>query len=1085
MKKFIRIFFISLLFSLLAPLPADEAEEVEVLSLEEIDELIDLTEYNKALYEVAVYMENYPDDFDRAQLRVERIMEERLTYNDMSEDLVATLEKISSDDNDEDLSDEELIERDEQTFTMISGIEDKERRQSKAQKEFTNQARRTISMGFYIRQYNRIMNLGKSLSDEEKYKESIQRYKSGLSSIVVESGHDKIFYFDDEGLPLELPIDYSEVMIGDKDIDSAVKEIIGVQEDPDRTVTSGRVYELMKGFDQLYEKCSVSYDNFIDACRRNDAERAESEYTVLSANLSEYIRIRNSLLSCAKELEEISLIAVDAIKKKYDVENNDADVSNLYMSYAANFIKGDPEVPGTGVVSAMDLKFGKWIEALKDAVEGQGKDSLSNAQLVLPPSSLFGDETLFAPVIRNVGAIEAISPLGKGFQSLYGEIENKSGKKIDANLPDFESSLDFAKDFAREMCEALENARILSAKQIFEGDDIDAQIDTAMRFEEILDMASKPAPDFIASELARENSYFARGLRSSAKGTEVISFADKMLDFRNDIDYYNSLRRQNISKAQERAGEIWGKIAGVFAKKGEDTKASYDKNYEHSMYILNGTNTTGLNPDNMDKENEIVIKNARGAYENARGLNDKITALERDIGTWKNALARGQRFVSTDTSLKDAVSSLEATSRALSELKSKNAQLLSEADRRAKDAARLIESGKKHYNLMESSANRFDYDESSNQYEQALKDYYEALDYQYSEELVRLITELNTLRSRVREIEVDEALAQVEALKRQANEHIFQGNYTPAVSLLNQAKNLLAKKNIDPDAEIEELLLIIKDIQKSVKERTLSLQNPHYAELSRSLDEGHKDYDSGVELKKNGDGRGAKEKFESAKLSVNNVLNEQPYNDEARDILFKTEYELNPGESFRTQFFEPKFREAEKDKDLDTLRDLAKFIPDYPGLSDAISRIENEQNSRAQVLKNRVDPKAKSAASDAKQTAEANRLAQEAQRIYASANGNEERLAEALRIANQALVIDSKNAIALRVSSAVRRARATVADAPLTVAQTRLLTAARNLRNSAPEKALEYMQQLMSNQAASRNTEVKKLYEQIQRRLGN
>ena len=190
MKKLIRLVFALLLFLLLAPLPADEDN---VLSLAEIDELIENTEYNRALYEVAVYMETFPDDFDNAQLRVQRILSERLTYNIMSEELVDTLEEISNDENEEGLSDEELIERDEQTFTMISGIEEKERRQSKAQKEFTNQARRTISMGFYIRQYNRIMNLGKSLSDEGRLRESIMRYKSGLSSIVVESGHDKIF----------------------------------------------------------------------------------------------------------------------------------------------------------------------------------------------------------------------------------------------------------------------------------------------------------------------------------------------------------------------------------------------------------------------------------------------------------------------------------------------------------------------------------------------------------------------------------------------------------------------------------------------------------------------------------------------------------------------------------------------------------------------------------------------------------------------------------------------------------------------------------------------------------------------------
>lgn len=1054
------------------------------MSLQEIDALIDQTEYNKALLEVVKYMKSFPNDFDRAQLRVERILTERVDYNSRAEELVLALEEVTA-EGDEEEDSEAAYERDEQRFNMISELEEIERRQSKTQKDFTNQARRTISMGFYIRQYNRIMSAGLALSDEEKFMESMLRYKAGFSSVVVESGHDKIFY-DEDGVPLEIPIDYHDVMLGKKNVDQLATEIIGVQEDPGRIVKSGKIYELTKDYEELYKNCQDAYDGFVRSIQNGRMEDAQFFMTGIKTNFAKFREVRNALLVQARELEKLDLVATDAIRKRYNLENSNADISNSYISYAANFIKGDESVPGTGMVGAMDMSYCKWVEGLKNTLVAKIQNNFTSSEQNLPIERLFADETKFDPNISSVATVSGMAGYGKDTQVLYDGIRDIKGKKMESALPELASSFDFVNKFSKEFESALSDAKILAAKNIFESTaDIDAQVAAAIRFEEILNMSSNPAPEFIGKEKTSENSYFASEPEKKVLGFYPIQFSDRRIDFRKDIDYFNSLRQKNIEMAQNRAGEVWGNIAGLFAKKGTDSSKEYQSNYSLSTDIMNGTNETGMNPDNMDKENDLVKKNSKGAYENAQGLNEHISSLEKDIASWNKALERGRRFASTKSELKNGMDILNSTLQSLSELKEKNSVLLKEAQRRYDASKRLIESGKSHYNLMERAANNFDYDTSSEQYELALKDYYEALDYQYSEELVELINQLNALRSKVREIEVDEALAEVDRLKRQANEYIFNGNFTPAVTLLNQAKNLLAKKNIDPDAEIEELLLTIKDIQKSVKEKTLSLQNPHYEELSRSLDEGHKDYDAGIQLKKAGKTAEAKEKFEGAKFSVNNVLNEQPYNDEARDILFQTEYQLNPGESFRTQFFEPKFREAEKEKDLDTLRDLEKFIPDYPGLKALIKKIENEQNSRAQSLKNRVDPKAKSAASDAKQTAEANRLAQEAQRIYSSANGNEERMAEALKIANQALVIDSKNTIALRVSSAVRRARATVADAPLTIAQTRLLTAARNLRNSAPEKAMEYMNQLMSNAAAARNTEVKKLFEQIQRRLGN
>ena len=153
-KQIVLIIFLSLSLCCKGRLfSQEEPAQERVLSLKEIDQLIDETSYNEALLELTRYLSAYPNDFDRAQKRISRIMKIREEYNKGAESLVDIIKN----------GDETKAEK----LTKITELEGFESDPSEITVEFTNLARRTVTLGEVLLQYNRIMREGVALVRKE------------------------------------------------------------------------------------------------------------------------------------------------------------------------------------------------------------------------------------------------------------------------------------------------------------------------------------------------------------------------------------------------------------------------------------------------------------------------------------------------------------------------------------------------------------------------------------------------------------------------------------------------------------------------------------------------------------------------------------------------------------------------------------------------------------------------------------------------------------------------------------------------------------------------------------------------------
>ena len=171
----------------------------EVMSLWQIDHLIELTDYSTALQQLSLYIKKYPDQFDKAQKRVSKILKARSAYNNQAIELA---EKMRLSAEGENLTDEEINELDVQKMDIIVALEKSEENPPLEEVNLTNDARRTVRLSYYINKSNIIVNQGSSLvasgnlDSKDNYTGAIEKFKEGLTLKTNDS--DIVFNGDEE-----------------------------------------------------------------------------------------------------------------------------------------------------------------------------------------------------------------------------------------------------------------------------------------------------------------------------------------------------------------------------------------------------------------------------------------------------------------------------------------------------------------------------------------------------------------------------------------------------------------------------------------------------------------------------------------------------------------------------------------------------------------------------------------------------------------------------------------------------------------------------------------------------------------------
>jgi|GEM_PF-1372462 len=1037
----------------------------EVLSLKQIDLLIDTTAYNEALKELTRYITAHPNDFDRAQKRISRVMKLREDYNGGAGALVDLIKN----------GDESKAEK----LSKIAELENSELDSNDNVIEFTNLARRTVTLGEVLILYEKIMREGVALVRKEKFSEAAVKFEEGFA--IKNEVSDLIFDADNpehgaEGIPV----------VYESDITEPVRHSVSNV----RTLVAGSLSS--SSMEARISECEKAYGEYIKAVSARDIYAVKSALKNVNSAFSKYADLRNRIIAEAKILEEKDLLAN---------QRNPLLFGTSYITFHQKFILGDESNPDTGIIGAFDAYYNSRVEGMKEKTNEAVLDILGTLIANLPENKIYSLADKIDGEQKNVASAKSYSQFARFVHDLYNLEKNLDGSTVGEKHSGYASSMEFVSEYLADLALAYKSAQELAFEKRnpekidrndFSQPVVSHNLKKLLRYEQIK-ADSKSYISLVNDEQQKQKDYFdskserekeieelrrISGGRLKISGTKKrttagVQISDDPLDFRRQIDYFSSLNEQNLREAAFHAKGLWGYIALAYSTEAQ-------KDYDHYENLCSNTENllTGGKPPAYDEKGfttEFIKKFPVEARDAAIRINQEISQKKEELIEKRKMLEGGEEYRKSESDFDRGTLAVDKIIEDFDLLRARNQLVINDSMPKIMAYENLLKDADEQYNLAIAAFKKENFDGANAAVDLASEKYAGALDIEYSEKIRAMREEtLNELALKIQRAEYEKVLREVFALKDKAAIAYYSSSFDAAENLLVMAQSRWAKVSTDPDSEIEDMLNIVKTIKSIEYGRVLLQSDPHYPELSYSLDMAKQAFERGLLLKKQENADGAREAFNLSLTNIRNVQNVYPLNKEARLITLKIQQELDP-EGFPRQF-ENQYNAARlnsnKNERLADLEDLYAVNPKYPGLAQEIYEIKDSLG---------MFPK-KEVRKEVKKSAES-KIA-EAKKAFKEAGSNEARLNRALALANEAIAIDGSSKSAKELKLQIQLKIGASSTAILSQNDEKMYAEAARLFNQRRfADAKEIMDNLLKGAAAKRSRKVIDLNNRLLKRL--
>ena len=1072
-KKWLLITILTSL--LLAPIFSenDEIGEGEVLSLSQIDILIETTAYNEALKALTRYIEAHPNDFDRAQKRISRIMKERETFNKGAADLVDLIKN----------GDESKSEK----LSKITELESSELDSTDTVIDFTNLARRTVTLGEVLIHYNRIMREGVALVKKKSYSEAAVKFEEGFT--IKNESTDVVF--DTENPSKD---DLGTLVVYESDITTPVRKSVNEV----RALIAGTLTSA--SMESRILDCEKAYEEYVAAITARSLDAVKIALNHVNSAFGRYAELRNKIIEESKILDKADKLAN---------ERNPLLLGTSYITFHQKFILGDESHPDTGIIGAMDAYFNTRVEDMKSRTNVVVFDILNDVLKNLPENKIYSLSDKITEEEKNVATSKSYAASALFLHNLYNLEKNLDGSTVGQNHSGYASSMGFVNENIADLGLAYGSVRELAAqkanpekidKNDLSDPTISRNLSKLMRYEKIKS-DSKSYISLINDEQEREKKYFdaktkrekeleelvamsggTLKINAKKRTTAGVQISDDPLDFRKQIAYFTSVNEQNLREATSHAKGLWVYLANAYSILAEKSYNDFEKQCSSTEFLLYGEKKTNFmeeneskNDENAEFSSEFIKKYPIEAKNAAVKLNSEISKKKEELVAQRKLLEGGEEYRKSEKDYDEGTISLDRTIHNFDSLFARNYVVINEAEPKIREYENLVREANEQYEVAIKLFKKEDFDGANAAVDSSSEKLASALDIEYSEK-IRNMREgtLSDLAMKIQKAEYEKVLREVFALKDKATTYYYSSNFDAAESILVNAQVRWAKVSLDPDPEIEDLLNIIKTVKSATYGRVLLQSDPHYPELSYSLDMAKQSFEKGVKFKKKGDDEKARESFNIALTNVRNVQNVYPLNQEARLITLKIQQELDP-EKFQRDFasmLAAARSKAQASERLAELEALHEINPKYPGLA---QEIYNIKDSLGMFPKKTVKKEVKKSADS--------KIA-EAKRAFKAAGSDEAKLNRALALVNEAIAIDgtSKEAKSLKLDIQLKIGSNNTAilsqnDEKMYAEAARLF----NQRRFSDSKQI--MDRLLQGAAAKKSRKVIDLYNRLLKRL--
>ncbi len=1000
------------------------------MSLFEIDRLIRRTEYDEALRQLNIYIEKNPEKFDNAQSRIYRIMNARTQYSILAEKLIKLIQTDPGNNK--------------QIYEITAQLEKFERHPSDQNLQFIADLKKSAEFNYFRAQFIEIQNETAAKSQAGEYVAAVEKAKEGFWL------YRDSFYEQWEDNP-EITDSVNAILA---DLDAHILEF-----EDKNTVT----------------RFNNAINDFLKAVNQDQYEQALNRFTEVENQFKTYNRLRLAIINDGLKLQNKF-----AEVQKLDSDSTDAS----FLPFMFRFVFGIDSVKNSGILGAVDAQWnavaGKMNAAVYDgllkkyaryetAIDNQLSDDVKRY--------VFLEKKVID--LYNISAlVETTHPLKNPYEPYYA-IGNYVEKLCDNTVRltnNHSEVLRLAEAQKTEIAKITENGDALSLQEhskiingLFESNEKITKItgektaqqldayDWAKKYKEVVDIAGHKDFD---------------GLTAVYNNTLDSIFTDAenaiLLSFSEITGYYKRCSKNVYDNAYAYYNSAEKYRNGFFTKIPTNIRNELNRDISVSTKYEDSFNANpeldfGIYYSYPDISLEISKYTQQLAQTGLTTLDGYISVI-RD-----NLKAHPQKD--------DAVEYIEEHKEKLRGLINDSKNQAQIAQRQITQATLARNEADLRFQEAQNALRKEDFDTARKKLQDALTKYDESLNAKNDEELrSQTDSKLQSLGESIAKAENEIVVREVRELKTLAKDAYFNGRFDDAEKYLNQAKIRWAVTNVNEDEEISNLLNFVNTAISMKTGREILPSAPQYPEMSQLLNMAYQYFDEGSRKIGEGDRAGGEADLGLALESIQKLQYVYPLNQEASILTLRINRLLDPkkfSEEFAQKIEIAKMMCKSRDTQQEgyaNLLDYYELSPDYKGLKDLIYQVEIDIGIRQKPVNNSG-------------VARANRLVNDAQKIYNSAGNDTKKLEQALAKVDEALALVSDNKTAMSLKDKITTKIGGNTSTVLSTEDERLYQLAiQRLQNNNVVGANAIVEQLLKKPQNSNSQKIKELKNKIEAR---
>lgn len=906
------------------------------MSLWQIDHLIELTDYSTALQQLSLYIKKYPDQFDKAQKRVSKILKARSAYNNQAIELA---EKMRLSAEGENLTDEEINELDVQKMDIIVALEKSEENPPLEEVNLTNDARRTVRLSYYINRSNIIVNQGSSLvasgnlDSKDNYTGAIEKFKEGLTLKTNDS--DIVFNGDEE-----IPVVYSASF--NKDVDSHIQNI--------------RNYSL--SISKNMDDCQTAYEKYCAALESNVPSQAVSAFSEVKTSFERLASVRNMLYKEGKVLADLD-------HKALELNPGLGDTS--YVTFSRWAVTGVDSNPDSGIIGAIDGFWNTRTESMKQKLYETVRKNFESVALGLDFENGIFNSTDYAALNTSRRLAGEFAGFGSQIHGLYSLLTDSNC----AGFTQYNQSMDFASMLAKNNFRTLlsavrniqnQNTQVAERKVVNNdftkfGDDC---IASASFYEkELLTLGELKNNQLLISEKEIQSqiennesneSNESNPVQEKARTTAGIQVKDEILSWKENIELYDSVISVSEEECKKQAGHVWSLVAQTYSLEADNQLLAFTLRNAQAQNLLNGV-----------EEETNGIRGTRyypsRAAEECVKLNLDISKQRNILSQYRFTLDGGVAYKESEPLYSAGIENIERVITALNDLVVNNNQVISQARVKANQAAKATNRARQAYDQAVKFLNKNQYEEARSSLDEARESYLLSLSLEENQEFRRQFGPMISATDEEITVKRNEwVITTVRHLINDAYNDYYSGSFENSKRNLDEASVVWEKTQINANAEIEELMTLVLEALESTGGKEIAFSDPLYKDMGAYLSNASNHYEEGAKLYEKGSKDEGLALLTQARDEVRKVQRVFPKNLEANNLTLKITRILDPDvyastvaeriKKAKSEAGSPK--ESDQKNALNDLKELQAVIGNVPELTAAIREVETAIKRNAQ-----------------------------------------------------------------------------------------------------------------------------------------